>query len=104
MEMRQITDAGGQFSDCGGGDPSFALGPVESVTPDDAEDPERQVRDGRKQRILSDVEAEDVLHISGQLDEQHVPAEIVARVSDQNGPERTRSPHRPPWHRQILQI
>jgi len=73
-------------------------------TPDNAEDPERQVRDGRKQRVLSNVEAEDVLHVRGQLDEEHVPTKVVARVSDQNGPEGTRSPHRPPWHRQILQI
>ena len=40
------TDAGGPFADCGSGDPSFALCPVKSVAPDDAKDPERQVRDG----------------------------------------------------------
>ena len=51
---------------------------------------------------FANVEAEDVLHVRGQFDEEHVPAEILARVCNQNGPEGTRSENGLPRNRQLL--
>lgn len=51
---------------------------------------------------LSHVELEHLLHVEGQLDEEHVPAPVGAGVRDQNCQERRRGEHGAPRHWQFL--
>ncbi len=92
------TDSCGQFTDRRGGYPFLVFNEIHQVAPDDREDPQAKVRHGRQERILANVETENVLHVGWQFNEEHVPSEIVARVSNQKGPEGNRSSDRLPWN------
>ena len=105
----RFTDSGRELADSCCRDPAFALCPVETVAPDDAEHPQRQIRNGREKSVLkktnnvylkkvmnfnrnthfTDVEAQNVFHIAGQLDEKHVPAKVVASMRNEDCPEGT---------------
>ena len=123
--VKSRTDSGGNFAHDGGGG-SFALGKVQQVTPQNTEDEHGQVWNGRQQSVLhsqrdqsnisyyffkgqicvsdlADVETQDLFHVSGQFDEQHVPTEVVAHVRHQDGPERCWQEDRLPRNGQVLQ-
>ena len=48
---------------------------------------------------LVDVEVEDVVHVGGQLGEQHVPAPAVAEGGEHGGQVGDAGEHRHPGHR-----
>lgn len=52
---------------------------------------------------LSDVELEDLLHIEGQLDEQHVPAPVGAGMGHQDSQEWRRRQHSFPGYSHSLE-
>lgn len=51
------TDGSGELAHGGRRDPAFALGPVQAVAPNHAKHPQRQVGNGRQQRVLQKKEA-----------------------------------------------
>ncbi len=53
---------------------------------------------------LTNVEPKNVFHVGWQFNEEHVPPEIVARVSDKNSPEGTGFQKSFPRDGQVLQI
>jgi len=51
---------------------------------------------------LLDVEFEHLLHVGGQFNQQHVPAEIAADVRDENGQKRARRQNVAPRDGEVL--
>jgi hypothetical protein len=98
------TDGCRQFTDGRSVDPFLVFNVIHQITPDNTEDPEAEVRDGRQEGILANVESKNVFHIGGQFNKEHVPSEIVTRVSNQKGPERNRRSDCLPWNWQALYI
>lgn len=77
---------------------TFRLQGVQQFAQNDAENDHREVGQGAECSIACNVELKHLLHVEWNLDEEHVPAEVIARVSNENSPERYRGKDLAPWH------
>lgn len=77
---------------------TFRLQSIQHFAQNDAENDHGEVGKGAKSSIAGHVELKHLLHVEWNLDEEHVPAEVVAGVRNQNGPEGYRGKDLAPWH------
>lgn len=77
---------------------TLRLQSVQNFAKEYAEDDHREIGQGAKGCIAGHVELEHLLHVERNLDEEHIPAEVVAGVSNENCPEGHRSEHLAPWY------
>lgn len=71
---------------------------IQNFAKDYAEYDHWEVGQGAECSIAGHIELEHLLHVEGNLDEEHVPAKVAAGVSDENCPEGHRFEHLAPWH------